>query len=130
MPASTEPRNERRRHPRALTNLSATLVVGARSHPARVVNLSLGGALLNLGDGASAPALATDDPVEIVITQRGRKKPFQVAARAVLWNRVSGPVPLLAIQFGEMSDDNAELLDELLFEALSVFQYRALTAAR
>lgn len=116
-------RNERRRHARAITNFSAELEVSGGRHATRVVNLSLGGALLDFE--GSAPAVAIGDAVRVTIRYRGARRTVTIDGKAVLWNRPSGKAPLLALQFNEVTDETADLLEELLGEALAVLGLRA-----
>lgn len=106
------PSTERRRHPRSATAFSAELRAGGHRYPARVINLSLGGALLDLGQGASKPESAVGARVEVEI--RARQERFTAEGRVVLWNTARGPTPLLAIQFDELTGEAAETLEELL----------------
>jgi len=103
---------ERRRYPRTATTLSAELKASGRRYSARVVNLSLGGALLDFRELASKPRISVGTRVAIEI----RSRPLELAAEgtAVLWNTTKGPEPLLAIQFDELTGDSAETLEELL----------------
>jgi hypothetical protein len=103
---------ERRRHPRSATAFSAELRAGGHRYPTRVINLSLGGALLDLGESASKPELAVGARVTVEI--RARQETFTAEGRAVLWNTSRGPAPLLAIQFDELAGEAAEALEELL----------------
>jgi hypothetical protein len=107
-------RTERRRHPRAATTFSAELSAGGRRYATRVINLSLGGALLDFGDLASKPEIAVGARVEVEIRSRSLQQTFAAEGRAVLWNASRGPAPLLAIQFDELAGDSAEALEELL----------------
>ena len=142
------PKRERRRHPRALTNFSAILVVGGRLYSARVINLSMGGALLDMGPSLPTPAIAAGKDLQVDIRCRGGGLgPLHLDAQAVAWNPNASQVPLsgvategrevgregvkvpvrslpvhgdrlLAVQFGPMSVESAEILEELMFEAL------------
>lgn len=107
-----DPHNERRRHPRSATTFSAELRADGRRYPTRVINLSLGGALLDFGESASKPEIAVGAHVEVTI--RARQETLTAQGRAVLWNTTRGPAPLLAIQFDELTDAAAETLEELL----------------
>jgi hypothetical protein len=105
---------ERRRHPRTATTFSAELGVGEQRHAARVINLSLGGALLDFSDLPSKPKIAVGARVTVEIQSRQLQQTFTAEGRAVLWNSTGGPEPLLAIQFDELTGDSAETLEELL----------------
>lgn len=120
---SKSPR-ERRRHPRAITSFKAIVTAHLRLYPSKVINLSLGGALLDLGGVIPVPAIAVGDHLSVDIRCRGGAGPVRVPGRAVLWNTASGPVPLLAVQFEEMADEAAEILEDLIFEALSELRGR------
>ncbi|HEY4183736.1 MAG TPA: PilZ domain-containing protein [Polyangia bacterium] len=128
MPRRGGPERDRRLHPRAITNLLAELTVGERSHPARVINLSLGGALLDLGATPLEPPVALGAAVTVAIRYRGRSQPVRVEARAVHWNSAIGPVPLLAVQFAELDEESTEVLEELLWQAMAQLRGRALAA--
>jgi hypothetical protein len=111
--AAAAPGKERRRHPRTATTFSAELRVGRRRYPTRVINLSMGGALLDFRDLASKPKIAVGARVAVEIRARSQQ-PFAAEGRAVLWNTTRGPEPLLAIQFDEITGESAETLEELL----------------
>jgi hypothetical protein len=105
---------ERRRHPRTATTFSAELEAGGQRHSARVINLSLGGALLDFGELESRPRIAVGTRVAVEIRSRSLQQAFAAEGRAVLWNTARGAEPLLAIQFDELTGDAAETLEELL----------------
>lgn len=109
---------ERRRHPRAITNFSAEVTVGARRYGTRVINLSMGGALLDFRKVVPDPVIAVGDRVSVVIRCRGGDS-LVVDGRAVLWNVKSSSEPLLAIQFDEVMADASDLLEELMLLALA-----------
>jgi hypothetical protein len=123
-------RRERRRHPRAITDLSATLVVAGSAYPARVINLSMGGALLDLAGAPHQLPVKVGDAlaVEIRCRGRGRGGPLHVTAKAVLWNTSSARVPLLAVQFDDVTGTSLDQLEDLMIEALSHLRGRALAA--
>jgi hypothetical protein len=123
------PPRDRRLHPRAITNLQAAVTAGDHAHSARVINLSMGGALLDLGAAAFEPPLAVGDPVTLAIRCRGRNRLLYVEARVVLWNTSASRVPLLAVQFGELGIEGSEILEELMWEALAQLRGRALAAS-
>lgn len=110
--AAASPRNERRRHPRTATTFSAELQADGHLHAARVINLSMGGALLDCGD--SIPTIAVGTRVAVEIRSRSALQTFTAEGRVVLWNTTRGPAPLLAIQFDEITGESAEALEELL----------------
>ena len=112
--AGASPRNERRRHPRTATTFSAELRAGRKRYATRVINLSMGGALLDFGDLASKPKIAVGARVAVEIRARRLRETFAAEGRAVLWNTTGGPEPLLAIQFDELTGESAETLEELL----------------
>ena len=109
---------ERRRHPRAATSFSADLIAGRHRYTTRVINLSMGGALLDFRDLTSKPRIAVGARVAIEILSRPLQETFAAEGKAVLWNTTRGPEPLLAIQFDEVTGEAAEILEELLAEAL------------
>lgn len=119
---------ERRRHPRAITDFSAVVNAHGRAYPARVVNLSMGGALLDLGPRAPDPPVRIGDAVSIDVTYASIVGPLRLNATAVLWNMALGPIPMLAIQFQEVGEAESEVLEQLMFEALA--QIRGRAAAR
>lgn len=119
------PKVERRRHPRAITSFSATLLAAGRQWTTKVINLSLGGALLDLGKDAAQSPLAVHDRVSVTISQRGAIRPVTVTGRVVLWNKAIETQPLLAVQFDEVSDEDAGLIDDLMEEALNEIRGRA-----
>jgi hypothetical protein len=112
--AAAPPGTERRRHPRTATTFSAKLRAGRHRYAARVINLSMGGALLELADLASKAKIALGARVAVEIRSRPLQQAFAAEGRAVLWNTTRGPEPLLAIQFDEITGDAAEALEELL----------------
>ena len=109
---------ERRRHPRAATSLRAELAVGGAHYPGKVINLSMGGALLDFHAAAERPPVAPGERVAIHIECPAIGAMFAAEAKAVLWNARLGPEPLLAIQFDEIDDDAELILEELMAEAL------------
>jgi hypothetical protein len=112
--AAVTPGHERRRYPRAATTFSAELRTGRQRYATRVINLSMGGALLDFGELASKPKIAVGARVAVEIRSRPLQQTFTAEGRAVLWNTTRGPEPLLAIQFDELTGDAAEALEELL----------------
>jgi hypothetical protein len=116
--AVASPRRERRRHPRAATSFSADLLAEGRRYATRVINLSMGGALLDFRDLAEKPKIAVGARVAIEIRSRPLQATFAGEGTAVLWNTTRGPEPLLAIQFDEVTGDSADTLEQLLAEAL------------
>ena len=126
------PRQERRRHPRAIANFSAVLTVKGRGYAGRIVNLSMGGALLDLGDMSPEPGITAGVRLTLDIRCRGGDAagPLHVEGRAVLWNSAGGDIPLLAVQFDPLDDERAEVLEDLMFEALSELRGREITATR
>jgi len=119
---------ERRRHPRALTDFSATLSFGGTHCAAKVINLSLGGALLDPGKGtveATEAAIAIGSRLSVTIRSRGGSGPVTLDGVAVLWNHSAGPHALLAVQFDDVSGDSSDVLDDLLEEALNAIRGRA-----
>lgn len=119
------PKPDRRRHPRAIIDFSAVLHAGARAYPARLVNLSMGGALLDIGGLAPEPAIEVGDPVSVDITYDGVAEPLHVEACAVLWNTTTRRVPLLAIQFKDVAAAESDLLEQMMIEALTQIRGRA-----
>jgi hypothetical protein len=105
---------ERRRHPRTATTFSAELRVGEQRHATRVINLSMGGALLDFSELAAQPEIPVGTRVTVEIRSRPLLLTFSAEGKAVLWNTTRGPHPLLAIQFDELTGDSAETLEELL----------------
>jgi subtilisin family serine protease len=97
----------------------AKALAGIVDTDARVINLSLGGALLDFRDLASKPQIAVGARVAIEIRSRPLQETFVGEGKAVLWNTKRGPEPLLAIQFDEVTGEAAEILEELLAEALA-----------
>ncbi|MBC8132693.1 MAG: PilZ domain-containing protein [Deltaproteobacteria bacterium] len=121
------PKQERRRHPRAITNFAAIVTAHLRAYSARVINLSMGGALLDLGRVVPQPTIEIGDRLSIDIRCRGGAGPVRVEGRMVLWNTTSGDVPLLAVQFDETTDESAEILEDLMLEALSELRGRTIS---
>jgi len=111
-----------------MTNFSAVLEAGGRSYAARVINLSMGGALLDLGQVVPETPLVKGVSVSVGIRCRGAAAPLQVEARIVLWNDTSGDVPLLAVQFVDLDDERSELLEELMFNTLAALGDRGVPA--
>ena len=115
---------ERRRHPRAIIDLSAVLHSGPHAYSARVVNLSMGGALLDIGAVAPEPAINVGDPVSVDITYASVAGPLHLEASAVLWN-TTRRVALLAIQFKDVPAADSDLLEQMMIEALVQIRGRA-----
>lgn len=116
--AAASPGPERRRYPRAATSFDAHLIAGGERYTTRVINLSMGGALLDFRDLAAKPQIAVGARVALQIRSRPLQETFAGEGKAVLWNTTRGPEPLLAIQFDEVTGESAEILEELLAEAL------------
>lgn len=119
---------ERRRHPRALTDFSATLSFAGGQCAAKVINLSVGGALLDPGKGAVVAAeasIAVGSRLSVTIRSRGGSGPVTLAGVAVLWNHAAGPHALLAVQFDDVVGEDSFVLDDLLEEALNAIRGRA-----
>jgi hypothetical protein len=116
--ANTTASVERRRHPRAATSFSADLVVDGNRHAARVINLSMGGALLDFRDGSPRPSVAVGARLSVEIRCRAVIGTFASEGKAVLWNTTVGPEPLLAIQFDSVTGEAADTLEDLLAEAV------------
>jgi len=114
---NARPSVERRRYPRAATTFSAEMVFAGQRYPARVINLSMGGALLDFRGASSKPSVAIGARLSVEIRCRAVPAPFEAEGKAVLWNTTSGPEPLLAIQFDGVTGDAADTLDDLLAEA-------------
>jgi PilZ domain len=122
------PPRERRRHPRALTDLRATMNVGGASYAARIMNLSMGGALLDLGAASLGAPLDKGQLVSLEIRTRGRERPLTADARVVLWNTAVPDSPLLAVQFEPMPDEATEVLEDMLSEAVAELRRRVFLA--
>ncbi|HEY8925081.1 MAG TPA: PilZ domain-containing protein [Polyangia bacterium] len=118
------PPRERRRHPRALTDLRATMNVRGASHAVQVINLSMGGALLDVGAGPPGAPLEKGELVSLLIRERGREHPLAADARVVLWNTTAADRPLLAVQFEPMTEEATEVLEELMAQAIAEIQRR------
>ena len=112
------PHSERRRHPRAATSLRAQLGVAGARYPGKVINLSMGGALLDFPSAAPRPSVQPGAQVTLHVHCPATGATLTTDAKAVLWNERLGPTPLLAIQFHEMSEDAEDILEELMAEAL------------
>lgn len=112
--AGSPPGNERRRHPRTATSFAAELTAADQRYATRVINLSMGGALLDLGDLDSKPNIDVGARVVVEIRSRAAQLTFTAEGRVALWNTTRGPEPLLAIQFDEITGESAETLEELL----------------
>ena len=118
VPPSSGPRPERRQHARAITNFTAEVEAGGIRYATRVVNLSMGGALLDFEGFPPAATIAVGEGVRVKIRCRGRLPPVIVEGKAVMWNLRRGTEPLLAIQFQEVTEDAGAALEDLLGEAL------------
>jgi hypothetical protein len=116
---------ERRRHPRAIIDFSAVLHRGSRAYAARLVNLSMGGALLDIGAVAPEPPIDVGDAVSVDITYGSIAGPLHLEASAVLWNTTTGRVPLLAIQFKDIAGAESDVLEQMMIEALAQIRGRA-----
>jgi len=128
-PARGATRPERRRYPRAITDFSAQLEAAGRSYRTRVINLSMGGALLDCRRITPDPPIAVGDRVFVNIRCRGDLDPFATEGRAVLWQASShlgsDRERLLAIQFDEVTGPAAEILEELMAQAWAEIRGRA-----
>ena len=127
-PAAPAAAPERRRHARAITSFSADLETGGTRYVTRVVNLSMGGALLDFEGLPPAATIAVGDAGRVTIRCRGALRPVSVDGKAVLWNLLSGKEPLLAVQFDEVDGEAADILEELLGEALPELGHRVARA--
>jgi hypothetical protein len=126
--AGAPPGKERRRYPRIATTLSAELSAGRHRYATRVINLSMGGALLEFRGLPSKPKIAMGARVAVEIRSRPLRQTFAAEGRAVLWNTTRGPEPLLAIQFDEITGEYAETLEELLaLASIDVARFNAPT---
>src|SRR3954470_15037972 len=114
--ANMTPSVERRRYPRAATTFSADLVADGRRYAARVLNLSMGGALLDFRGVSSKPSIAIGARLSVTIRCRAVLGTFAAEGEAVLWNTTSAPEPLLAIQFDGGAGQAAGPLGDLLAE--------------
>ena len=118
---------ERRRHPRALTDFAATISFAGGQCAAKVINLSLGGALLDPGKGptiAAEASIAVGSRLSVTIRSRGGSGPVTLDGVAVLWNHAAGPHALLAVQFDDVTGEDSFILDDLLEEALNAIRGR------
>jgi len=102
--------------------------VRGASHAARVINLSMGGALLDLGATPLGAPLDKGQLVSLVISSRSSERPFVSDARVVLWNTAVAGNPLLAVQFEPMTDEATEALEEMLSEAVAELRRRVFMA--
>jgi hypothetical protein len=108
-------------------------VAAGRSYRTRVINLSMGGALLDCRRITPAPPIAVGDRVFVNIRCRGELDPFATEGRAVLWQTRSNVGThvgsdrelLLAIQFDEVTGPAAEILEELMAQAWAEIRGRA-----
>ena len=116
--AAASPGHDRRRYPRAATSFAAELIAGGQRYATRVINLSMGGALLDFRDLATKPQIAVGARVAVEIRSRPLQETFAGEGKAVLWNTTRGPEPMLAIQFDEVTGESADVLEQLLAEAL------------
>jgi hypothetical protein len=126
---SAASKQERRRHPRAITNFSGVLTVGTRTYTARIINLSMGGALLDFGRVVPEPSIQMRDRLSLQIRCRGGTGGLLLEGAAVLWNVKVGRDPLLAVQFDEVTGDCADILEDLMLEALAEIAGRVLGPA-
>lgn len=110
---------ERRRHPRAMADLAAVVYSGGHAHAARLVNLSLGGALLDLGPLAARLVVNVGDSVSVDVLHATIPSPVHLQARVVTWNTVTREVPLLAIEIQEIADEDRNHLEQMISHALA-----------
>lgn len=93
---------EPRFFPRADVNLSATLVTRNQSVPARIANLSEGGALVE-----GPLDLQRDTPVQVQLTLPGSDRPITIHAYVVRSNDLGRDRYGVATTFVDVSDDEA-----------------------
>jgi PilZ domain len=105
-------------------------MASSRSYPTRIINLSLGGALLDFGGAILDPAIGVGERLSLEIRHRGSMGSLRVDGKAVLWNRTSAKTPLLAVQFDEVTGENAEILEDLMLDALSSLHERQVLGRR
>lgn len=110
--------------------MSGTLRAGARSYATRIINLSVGGALLSFVGPLPEPTLNINDRLSLEIRCRGAGAPLRLEGRAVLWNTYGGGTPLLAVQFDEVTGEPADILEDLMLEALPMLHERKAGGAR
>ena len=115
----TGPKHERRRYPRAITSFSAALTSGARLYATRIINLSMGGALLDFCRVVPDPPINVGDRLSLEIRCRGAGGPLVIEGAVVLWHRRNDHQPLLAVQFDEAQGERADILEDLMLEALA-----------
>ena len=87
-------------------------------------------AFRELAAGAALDPIPVGTLLTLNIRCQGSSEPLLVEGRAVFWNRTSGTAPLLAVQFDEVTGDSAEILEDLMLEALSDLRGRQLSSAR
>lgn len=121
-------KQERRRHPRAITNFSALLTAGTRQYTTRIINLSMGGALLDFCRVTPAPSIKVGDRLSLNIRCRTGAGPLLLEGAAVLWNLKSSSEPLLAVQFDEVVGESADILEDLMLDALAEIAGRVIGA--
>ena len=87
--------------------------------------------MLDFGGAMPDPAIQVGERLSLEIRCRGGMVPLRVDGKAVLWNRASSmTTPLLAVQFDEVTGDNAEILEDLMLEALSSLHERRVSGRR
>ena len=107
-----------------MTNFSATLASPDQQWSTKVINLSLGGALLDLGKSGAEAAIAVGARLTVTISSRGGAGPLTLTGTAIVWNTRLGPQPLLAVQFDQVTGEDAQALDDLMEEALTELRRR------
>ena len=122
-------RPERRRYPRAITNFSGLLTAGTRQYATRIINLSMGGALLDFCRVLPDPPINLRARLSLDIRCRTGAGPLLLEGAAVLWNVKSSSEPLLAVQFDEVTGETADVLEDLMLEALAEIVGRVIGAA-
>jgi hypothetical protein len=127
---ATRIKRERRRHPRAITSFSAVLTAATRQYSTRVINLSVGGALLDFSKILPDPPISVGDRLSLNIRCRGGAGPVLLEGVAVLWHLKISSQPLLAIQFDEVQGEDLLILEELIDEAMTEIHGRGLAAMR
>jgi hypothetical protein len=109
--------SERRLHPRASTDLRGLVQMAGATFEARVLNLSLGGALLRLQGTELPAALALGAALRLYIHTDGSSAPIVVAGHVIAVRRDAGP-PSIGAHFDNPDHRTVGQLERAIIDAV------------